>query len=95
MKYDVRMRVTSGPGAFDDVTVTVNAASGDEAALKAQAKAGSAAAQVCMVMPAAPTLKPTSKPKPKPKPRQTATRQAKLKKPTASLSPTKARKNDA
>ena len=51
MKYDVSMRVFTGPKTFDDVTVTVEAASGDEAAEKGRKLADSDKVIVKTIMP--------------------------------------------
>lgn len=51
MFYDVKMRVWSGPRAFDDVTVRVDAVGGDDAAAKASQKAGSKKHIVHEIMP--------------------------------------------
>jgi hypothetical protein len=51
MKYDVKMRVFSGPKQFQDVTVTVDAASGDEAVDMARKKAKGERVAVNTVMP--------------------------------------------
>ncbi len=51
MLYNVKMRVWSGPRAFDDVTVQVDAESGDDAVSQAAAKAGGKKHAINTVMP--------------------------------------------